>query len=62
MTKLRVCLYLALLISGAAAASEAAVKQGMLKNYPGMQVESVTRAPIAGLYEVFAGGEIFYAD
>lgn len=62
LTKLRICLYMALLIPGVAAASEAAVKQAMLKNYPGMQVESVTKAPIAGLYEVFAGGEIFYVD
>lgn len=58
----RICLYAVLLISNAAAASEATVRQAMQKKYPGIPVESVTKAPIAGLYEVFAGGEVFYVD
>lgn len=62
LTKLRVYLYLALLISSAAAASEATVKQAMQKKYPIVPVESVAKTPIAGIYEVFAGGDVFYVD
>ncbi len=62
LTKLRLCLYIALLIPNMAVASEATVKQGMQKKYPGVQVESVAKTPIAGLYEVFAGGEVLYVD
>ncbi len=62
LTQLRICLYMALLISGVAAASEAAVKQAMQKKYPEIQVESVTKTPLAGIYEVFAGGEVLYVD
>ena len=62
LTKLRICLYMALLISSVAAASEATVKQAMQKKYPGIQVESVARTPIAGIYEVFTGGEVLYVD
>ena len=42
LAKLRICLYTALLISSAAAASEAAVKQAVQKKYPDVQVESIT--------------------
>ncbi len=62
LTKLRTCLYMALLIPGVAAASEAAVKQAMQKKYPDVQVEGVTKTPLAGIYEVFAGGEVLYVD
>ena len=62
LTKLRICLYTALLISSVAAASEATVKQAMQKKYPEVQVESVTRTPLAGIYEVFANGEVLYVD
>jgi len=60
--KLRICLYMTLLISSVAAASEATVKQAMQKKYPDVPVESVARTPIAGIYEVFAGGDILYVD
>jgi thiol:disulfide interchange protein DsbC len=62
LTQLRSFLYMALLISSAAAASEATVKQAMQKRYPDVQVESVTKTPIAGIYEVFANGEVVYVD
>jgi thiol:disulfide interchange protein DsbC len=52
----------ALFTSSIAAANEIAVKYAMQKKYPGVLIESVTRAPIAGLYEVFAGGEVIYVD
>ncbi len=62
LTRLRTCLYMALLIPSVAAASEAAVKQAMQKKYPEIQVEGVTKTPLAGIYEVFAGGEVLYVD
>ena len=62
LTKLRNCLYMALLVSSMAAASEATVKQAMQKKYPAIQVESVAKTPLAGIYEVFAGGDVFYVD
>ncbi len=67
LTQLRRSLCLALtaasiLLSSAAAADEAAVKQAMQTKYPDVKVESVAKTPIAGLYEVFAGGELFYVD
>lgn len=62
LTKLRICLYIALLMSSVAAASEATVKQAMQKKYPDVQVENVTKTPLAGIYEVFANGEVSYVD
>lgn len=61
-TKPSLFLCLTLLIPGMAAASEATVKQAMQKKYPNVRIESVTRTPIPGIYEVFAGGEVIYAD
>lgn len=62
LTKARICVYMVLLMSSMAAASEADVKQAMQKKYPDVQVESVTKTPLAGIYEVFAGGEVLYVD
>ncbi len=62
LTKLRICLHMALLISSVAVASEATVKQAMQKKYPGTQIESVARTPIAGIYEVFVNGGVHYVD
>lgn len=61
-TKPHLFLCLSLLIPGMTAASEATVKQAMQKKYPNVRVESVAKTPIPGLYEVFAGGEVIYAD
>ncbi|HTD89695.1 MAG TPA: DsbC family protein [Burkholderiales bacterium] len=43
-------------------AEEALVKQVLLAKFPKLSVESVTRMPFAGLYEVVMGGEIVYTD
>lgn len=45
-----------------AGANEAAVKAAMQKKYPDITVESVTRTPLAGIYEVYANGQLLYAD
>jgi thiol:disulfide interchange protein DsbC len=62
LIKRHICLFMALLISSGAVADEATVKQAMQKKYPGVQVESVARTPIAGIYEVFSEGEVLYVD
>ena len=62
-THLRIALCTAVLLaSSIASASEATVKQAVEKKYPGVRVENVARTPIAGLYEVYARGEVFYVD
>ena len=53
---------LAALASGVAAANEAEVRKNMQARYPGIPVESVTRTPMPGIYEVFANGVIIYTD
>lgn len=60
--RLRILLYIAMSLSDVAAAREASVKQAMQQKHPGLQVESVVKTPLAGIYEVFAGGEIVYVD
>ena len=41
---------------------EARVKQTMQVKFPKMTVDSVTRLPLGGLFEVVLGGEIVYTD
>jgi thiol:disulfide interchange protein DsbC len=48
--------------AGSANADEAQVKQALQARFPAMSVESVTKAPFAGLYEVVLDGEIVYTD
>lgn len=43
-------------------ASEASVKAAMQKKYPQIPVESVSKTPLAGIYEIFANGQVIYAD
>jgi thiol:disulfide interchange protein DsbC len=62
LNQLRVFLSIIFLIPGVATASEASVKQAMQKKYPSVQIESVAKTPIAGIYEVFAEGDILYVD
>ncbi|MEO7727839.1 MAG: DsbC family protein [Burkholderiales bacterium] len=49
-------------VSTLAGASEATVKAALLKKYPEVPVESVTKTPVAGIYEVFANGQLIYTD
>jgi thiol:disulfide interchange protein DsbC len=48
--------------SAVAGASEAAVKAALLKKYPDVPVESVTKTPLPGIYEVFSNGQMIYTD
>ncbi len=45
-----------------ASANEARIRQILQNKFPTMTVESVTKAPFAGLYEVVLDGEIVYTD
>jgi len=47
---------------GIAQANEASVRKAMQARYPGIPVESVTRTPLPGIYEVYANGVIIYTD
>lgn len=69
LTKLRGSLWLSLMAASllfcdaaAATADEAAVKRAVQLKFPDVQVESVAKTPMPGIYELFAGGEIFYVD
>jgi thiol:disulfide interchange protein DsbC len=59
---LRTLVVLSMLLSTAAAANEAAVKKAMQKKYPDIPVENVAKTPLPGIYEIYAGGQILYAD
>jgi len=50
------------LVSAVAQADEAVVRKNMQARYPGIPVESVTRTPMPGIYEVYANGIIIYTD
>lgn len=48
--------------SGISVADEASLKKAIEAAYPKFKVDSVTKTPYSGLYEVFMGGQIVYAD
>lgn len=50
------------LVACSASANEAKIRQILQDKFPTMTVESVTKAPFAGLYEVVLDGEIVYTD
>lgn len=50
------------LVACSASADEAKIRQILQGKFPTMPVESVTKAPFAGLYEVVLDGEIVYTD
>jgi thiol:disulfide interchange protein DsbC len=47
---------------GAAGNEEAVLRKALQAKLPQMTVESITRLPFGGLYEVILGGEIVYTD
>lgn len=53
-----------LLLVGAvtAVADEASIRKAMQVVYPKVKVESITKTPFPGLYEVFLDGQIIYTD
>jgi thiol:disulfide interchange protein DsbC len=55
-------LLLAATLSTAALADGISVKKGVEARFAGLKVDSVTKTPYAGLYEVVVGDSIFYTD
>lgn len=61
--KIAVCLLaLAGVLSVASRADENSVRQSFQTKFPKMTLESVTRTPFAGMYEVVLDGQLFYTD
>ena len=53
----------AALVAGAAFGQEAVIRKNLLERLPQIgKVDEVTKAPVAGLYEVRVGTDIFYTD
>jgi thiol:disulfide interchange protein DsbC len=50
------------LLSGVACADEASIRAEFLKKYPQANVESITKTPYLGLYEMLVDGEVLYTD
>jgi thiol:disulfide interchange protein DsbC len=50
------------LVACSADANEAKIRQILEGKFPNLKIESVTKAPFAGLYEVVLDGEIVYTD
>jgi thiol:disulfide interchange protein DsbC len=51
-----------LLLSGVAQADEAAIRSGIANKVPQATIESVTKTPYLGLYEVVFDGQLVYTD
>ncbi|MCX7189124.1 MAG: DsbC family protein [Methylotenera sp.] len=62
MLKKLVSFTLLSMITSLALADEMSVKKAVEAAYPKFKVESVSKTPYAGLYEVFMGGQIIYTD
>lgn len=62
----KVCTLLALTASFALPAAPAAANDALRKSlqarFPDLGIEQVNKSPIAGVWEVYADGQIFYAD
>lgn len=50
------------IFSGLACADEASIQKALQARLPNMKVESVTKIPFGGLYEVILDGELVYTD
>jgi thiol:disulfide interchange protein DsbC len=55
-------LIFAAVVAGRTLADEASVRRGVEARFDGVKIESVTRTPYAGLYEVVVGESIIYTD
>lgn len=62
ITQITLSLITAGLFSASVNADEASIKKAIEAAYPKFKVESITKTPYAGLYEVFMGGQIIYTD
>ncbi len=51
-----------LLPGGVACADEASIRAEFAKKYPQANIESITKTPYLGLYEMLVDGEVLYTD
>lgn len=51
-----------LLLSSVACADEASIRAEFSKKYPQANIESITKTPYLGLYEMLVDGEVLYTD
>ena len=51
-----------ILLSGIACADEASIRAEFAKKYPQANIESITKTPYLGLYEMLVDGEVIYTD
>jgi len=56
------CAVLAGLAAGSASASEAAIRKAVQARFPDIPVDSVSKTPFGGIYEIVLGGRILYTD
>ena len=49
-------------VAGSVHANETAVRQAILAKFPKMSLESVTKTPFQGIYEVILDGQVYYTD
>jgi thiol:disulfide interchange protein DsbC len=50
------------LLAGGCNAGEGDIKTNIEKSFPGVKVDSVSKSPVAGLFEVVVGKEVVYTD
>jgi thiol:disulfide interchange protein DsbC len=62
MTMKFLLVFLAACLPLAALADEAAIRKAFAERYSQVNIKSVNPTPIAGLYEVYADGQLLYAD
>jgi thiol:disulfide interchange protein DsbC len=55
-------LVLAGLAAGTACASEAVIRKAVQARFPDIPVDSVSKTPFGGIYEIVVGGRILYTD
>lgn len=49
-------------IAHSALANEESIKKVIGANYPKIKIQSISKTPIPGIYEIYIGGQIIYSD
>lgn len=62
MSKKVIAALLVSLLTGSVFADEASLRKAIESAYPKVRIESITKTPYGGLYEVFLDGQIVYTD
>ena len=62
MLKRTMVALLAGVMAATAWADEASLKKTIESTYPKVKIQSITKTPFSGLYEVFLDGQIIYTD